>query len=83
MRTIAQCEVRLVSDDQLEQEGILADDPERSVDVKGMLISIDDEKRSDDQIMYDVEKWVSETAEVEWDDHTARYENGSWTLTGR
>ena len=80
MRHIAQCDVRVASEDQLKQEGMLSDEKDSFVDVKGMLISIDDEKRTDDQITFDAEKWVSDTSEAEWDDQTARYENGSWVM---
>lgn len=80
MRGIAQCDVRLASDDQLEREGMLDDEKDQFSGVKGMLISIDDEKRREDQILFDAEKWISDRAEAEWDDQTARYENGTWVF---
>ncbi len=80
MRGIAQCDVRLASDDQLEREGILDDERDQFSGVKGMLISIDDEKRRENQILFDAEKWISDRAEAEWDDQTARYENGTWVF---
>lgn len=83
MRTIAQCDVRLASDDQLEREGVINDEQDRFTDGKGMLITIDDERRREDQILFDAEKWVSDRQEAEWDDQTAKYENGTWVISGK
>lgn len=80
MRQLCQCEVRLATEEELEEEGIIDRESEKFVDGNGMLIVLDDQKERDNTISFEAEKWLSDRQEVEFDYGTARYENGTWTV---
>lgn len=80
MRQLCQCEVRLATEDELEADGIIDRERDQFTDIKGMLISLDDEREQGNIIEFEAEKWISDQQEAEYDNGSARYENGSWSV---
>lgn len=80
MSRISLTEVRLATEDELENTGVINEREDRFADGNGMLITIEDDRMKNDEIEFEVEKWVSDTQSVKYDDGLAAFRDGAWKI---